>query len=511
MKKLIIIFFSAALGISFLFIGFGSYVSTNHVIKLGNTKITTNEFNEAYDSYKVENEISNLSEDQDLYAKIQFLNEYINELAYEEFLNEKIKISENSKKVILKKSLNNDELFKNLDETILQNSIKEIEKGIHADIFNNSLNAPDLVKGDIFEELLVQKNLDIYEIGIRNYQPSNSHEEEFFENYEIYKIELNNYDLKQYVEEELITSEIINQYFEENSEEFIEPKRYTYEQIISVNGNENDFNLLKENQENQFKLFEAVDEKLILPKVKEKLDILNLNEASPPIQIGEKYFYVKLNEVREQKIKSFDEVKEEINEKLIQNEIDNFDTNNISDQMNKYKNSFIFYSNTFNFLENIPSEYHFINFNDFDNSLIHEKKLIEYSVKNSDIKDLSTEIKSKFLESYDIYKEDIIQSHSEDELIKTGSVQVNYFTDSLTVKGFFLSEEDLENVVTIKENNLLKVSLPNEVIYLKVNEVSKIDPLNIKQNIVNLIYSTIINQIKNNYEIEVNNQEILNL
>ena len=56
----------------------------------------------------------------------------------------------------------------------------------------------------------------------------NSHEEEFFENYEIYKIELNNYDLKQYVEEELITSEIINQYFEENTEEFIEPKRYTY-------------------------------------------------------------------------------------------------------------------------------------------------------------------------------------------------------------------------------------------------------------------------------------------
>ena len=511
MKKLIIIFFSAALGISFLFIGFGSYVSTNHVIKLGNAKITTNEFNEAYDNYKVENEISNLSNDQDLYSKIQFLNEFINELAYEEFLNEKIAISENSKKIILKKSLNNEELFKNLDETILQNSLKEIEKGIHADIFNNSLNAPDLVKGDIFEELLVQKDLDIYEIGIRNYLPSKSHEKEFFENYEIYKIELNNYDLKKYVEEELITSEIIVQYFEENSEEFIEPKRYTYEQIISVNDNENDFNLLKENQNNQFKLFDAVDEKLILPKVKEKLDILNLNEVSSPIQIGEKYFYVKLIEAREQKIKNFDEVKEEINEMLIQNEIDNFDTNNITDQMTEYKDSFIFYSNTFNFLENIPNEFHFINFNDFNNSLIHEKKLIEYNVKNSDITELSSEIKLKFIESYDIYKEDNIQSHSEDDLIKTGSVQVNYFTDSLTIKGFFLSEEDLENVVTIKENNLLKVSLPNEVIYLKIKEISKIDPLNIKQNIVNLIYSTIINEIKNNYEIEVNNQEILNL
>ena len=284
------------------------------------------------------------------------------------------------------------------------NSLKEIEKGIHADIFNNSLNAPDLVKGDIFEELLVQKDLDIYEIGIRNYLPSKSHEKEFFENYEIYKIELNNYDLKKYVEEELITSEIIVQYFEENSEEFIEPKRYTYEQIISVNDNENDFNLLKENQNNQFKLFDAVDEKLILPKVKEKLDILNLNEVSSPIQIGEKYFYVKLIEAREQKIKNFDEVKEEINEMLIQNEIDNFDTNNITDQMTKYKDSFIFYSNTFNFLENIPNEFHFINFNDFENSLIHENKLIEYSVKNSDITELSSEIKLQFLESYDITK-----------------------------------------------------------------------------------------------------------
>ena len=52
--------------------------------------------------------------------------------------------------------------------------------------------------------------------------------------------------------------------------------------------------------------------------------------------------------------------------------------------------------------------------------------------------------------------------------------------------------------------------MPNEVIYLKIKEISKIDPLNIKQNIVNLIYSTIINRNKNNYEIEVNNQEILN-
>ena len=143
--------------------------------------------------------------------------------------------------------------------------------------------------------------------------------------------------------------------------------------------------------------------------------------------------------------------------------------------------------------------------------MIHEKKLIEYSVKNSDITELSSDMKSKFIESYDMYKEDNIQSHIEEDLVETGGVQVNYFTDSLNVKGFFLSDKDLEKVVTIKEDNLLKLSLPNEVIYLKIRQVSKIDPLNIKQNIVNLIYSTIINEIKNNYEIEVNNQEILNL
>ena len=43
-KKLIVIIFSAALGISFLFIGFGSYVGKNYVLKVGNQKISTLSF-----------------------------------------------------------------------------------------------------------------------------------------------------------------------------------------------------------------------------------------------------------------------------------------------------------------------------------------------------------------------------------------------------------------------------------------------------------------------------------
>ena len=59
MKKLIIIFFSAALGISFLFIGFGSYFGQSHAIKVGDIKITTTEFSRQYENYKIEKHQSN--------------------------------------------------------------------------------------------------------------------------------------------------------------------------------------------------------------------------------------------------------------------------------------------------------------------------------------------------------------------------------------------------------------------------------------------------------------------
>ena len=78
-------------------------------------------------------------------------------------------------------------------------------------------------------------------------------------------------------------------------------------------------------------------------------------------------------------------------------------------------------------------------------------------------------------------------------------------------QGFFIPEEDLENITTIKKDDLLKIILPNEVVYLSVNDISSIQPLEIKQNIINQIYSNIINQIKKDLEIEVNNQQLLQL
>ena len=113
--------------------------------------------------------------------------------------------------------------------------------------------------------------------------------------------------------------------------------------------------------------------------------------------------------------------------------------------------------------------------------------------------------------SYSIYKKNIDKSHNEEELINMGNVKVNYFTDSLTIKGFFISEDELENIVTIKPSELLKIVLPNEVIYLKQKNEGKIDSTNIKQNIINQIYSDIINRLKLDIEIDVNNQQLLQL
>ena len=57
MKKIIVILFSAALGISFLFIGFGSYLGQSYVLKVGKNKITESEFLRELDTYKKNNEL----------------------------------------------------------------------------------------------------------------------------------------------------------------------------------------------------------------------------------------------------------------------------------------------------------------------------------------------------------------------------------------------------------------------------------------------------------------------
>ena len=226
MKKLIVLFFSAALGISFLFIGFGSYFGQSHLIKVGDIKITTTEFTREYENYKIEKQLSSLSDEEELYSKIQFVNQYVNQLVFEEYLNKKIKISDNSKKVVLKKSLNNEEMFNNLDEASLQNYLKEITGGINKDIFNNSLKVRELVSMDINESLLIEKNLTIYEIKQQQKITQSNFDQEFLDNYNFYKIVIQEYDIESFLNDNLITENLLNRYYEENLNEFTTNKEY---------------------------------------------------------------------------------------------------------------------------------------------------------------------------------------------------------------------------------------------------------------------------------------------
>ena len=510
-KKLIVIIFSAALGISFLFIGFGSYVGKTYVLKVGNQKISSIEFSRAYENYKSENSLSNLSEQEELFSKVQFTNQYVNELVFINYLDEKISISDNSKKVVLKKSLNNDEMFRNLDEASLQNYLKEIEGNIYIDLFNNSLDAQSLVSNEINPELLIEKELNIYEIKKNNSLINYQLEEEFYTDNELYEITINEISLRNYILEEIITDAIIENYYNENITTFIEPKNYTYEQIILENDRNESFVELKNSNNSQFKLFEDVNEKLILPQVLDNLKKLNVGDESESIKIGEKFFYVKLLSFKDEYQVNLKDAYEDIMNTLTQLEIENFEMTDEIKNIDSYSTNQIFFSNSFNFLENIPDQYNFINFNQSSGEIKKDNFLFQFNVKKLFKEDLPIDIKEKFLISFSNYKKNIDTSHGDELLNKTGTVKVNYFTDSLTIKNNFIEAEDLERIVIIKNDEKLKVVLPNEVIYLDINSIGSIDSLNIKQNIVNLIYSNIIKQIKNNIDIEVDNEQLIQL
>ena len=511
MKKLVVIFFSAALGISFLFIGFGSYFGQSYLLKVGETKITSNEFLRDFENYKVENELNNLSEEENLFTKIQFLNQFVNELVFEEYLKNKIDISETSKKVILKKTLNNNEMFNNLNEGVLQNYLKEITSSINLDIFNNSLEANKLLNLNINQSLLKEKELNIYEIINNQGTVNKNYEDEYFDNYDLYKVSINEYDIKEYVLNELINQENLKDYYEENINNYTKNNNYTYEQIILEKISTENFESLKEKENIQFKKFENIDEKLILPQVKLELEKIKINEISKPIEIGNKFFYIKKIDFNESLILDFEEVKEEITSEIVSFEINNFDYEENLIKLEGYLKENNFYSNSFNFLENIPDKFDFIAFNNFEGQTIYNEIFYDYSVINIEKDDLSEKIKNKFLISYSNYQNNIDSNTNEENLEIMGTVKVNYFTDSLTIKGFLLPDEDLEKIISIKEDELLKIVLPNEVIYLRVNSTSKIEEINIKQNIINLIYSIIIDQIKKDIEIEVNNEQLLKL
>ena len=509
MKKIIVILFSAALGVSFLFIGFGSYLGQSYVLKVGKNKITESEFLRELDSYKLKNELNNLSDQEEIYHRIQFINQYINDLLFASYLADKTFINDNSKKVILKKSLNNDEMFRNLDETTLQNYLKEITNGIDKDLFNNSLEAFNLVDFSVNEDLLKLKEINIYEILDTNSAINYEFETEFFEKYQIYQIDIEEYDLVKYINENILNEDVALDYYNQNIQKFATEKKYSYEQIIANQILTNSFDEIKNLEGSQFKNFEEIKESIIIPDIKNALVGLDIGSTSEPVKIANKYFYLKLNNIIDSEQKTFDEVYDEIINELTQSEVESITNLENLDAIQNYKTKLTFYSNTFNFLKFIPDDYHFLDFNSLNGLAKNDNFLYEFSVKEINSTDISIDEKNKFLTNFTQFKNHQLNNYTEKDLNQIGTVNVNYFTDSLSIKNTFLEKEDLEKAITLKKDELVKIQLPNEVLYLKLNSIGQLDDQNIKQNIINLIYSKIIDHLRTETEIEVNNQLLL--
>ncbi len=509
MKKIIVILFSAALGISFLFIGFGSYLGQSYVLKVGKNKITESEFLRELDTYKANNELTNLSDQEEIYHRIQFINQYINDLLFTNYLAQKTSINENSKKIILKKSLNNDEMFRNLDEATLQNYLKEITNGIDKDIFNNSLEVINLVDFPVNEDLLKIKEINIYEILDTNSAINYEFETEFFENFQIYQIDIEQYDLVKYINENILNEDVALDYYNQNIQKFTNEKKYSYEQIIANEILTNSFDEMKNLEDSQFKNFEEIKESIIIPDIKNVLVGLDIGSTSKPVKIANKYFYLKLNNIIDSEQKTFDEVYDEIINELTQSEVESITNLENLDAIQNYKTKLTFYSNTFNFLKFIPVDYHFLDFNSLNGLAKNDNFLYEFSVKEINSTDISIDEKNKFLTNFTQFKNHQLNNYTEKDLNQIGTVNINYFTDSLSIKNTFLEKEDLEKAITLKKDELVKIQLPNEVLYLKLNSISQLDDQNIKQNIINLIYSKIIDHLRTETEIEVNNQLLL--
>ena len=102
-----------------------------------------------------------------------------------------------------------------------------------------------------------------------------------------------------------------------------------------------------------------------------------------------------------------------------------------------------------------------------------------------------------------------INQYDLDDLIEIEVKNINYFLRSLEIEDEKLSEDQLEMVVLIKKEKPIKITLTNNIYILKYNKESLLNSEQIQNTIINIFYNELLNAIKSLYEIEVNNEKLL--
>ena len=67
----------------------------------------------------------------------------------------------------------------------------------------------------------------------------------------------------------------------------------------------------------------------------------------------------------------------------------------------------------------------------------------------------------------------------------------------------------MRKVILMKKNQPTKIALDNDVYILEYTDDGLIDPESIKNTVVNIFYNELLNAVKSLYEIEINNEKIL--
>ncbi|MDC1316018.1 hypothetical protein N8251_01400, partial [Alphaproteobacteria bacterium] len=152
--KIITIFFSAILAGSFLFMGFNRFITPDYILKIDKETVSAVEFNRLFSEYKLNSNLQELDKQGELVAKINYINQLVNELALEKYLNEKISLSEKSIMTVLKKTLGENNDISQFSTSQFQSILENLENDINKEIFINSLEVELFKNIKINEKLL---------------------------------------------------------------------------------------------------------------------------------------------------------------------------------------------------------------------------------------------------------------------------------------------------------------------------------------------------------------------
>ena len=511
--KFITIFFSCLLAASFLFMGFNRFISPDYILKIDNDAVTVDEFNQLFSNYKSSLGLQQLSPQEEIVAKINYINQLINDKSLKKYLSEKIQLNEESVMVILKKSLAENEDINAISSTQLQEVLDNLKDEISKEIFINNLEANLFRNIDIDEKLLKEKSFKVFKIKNRKLDINSAAISKYQNAIINYQINIQKVDLVKYLEETIVNEEIIKNYYDENIIDFTQAENYSYEQIIIKDKDltSNQFVDYK-NEINLFSSFTSVEEKKIIPKILEVLKNLKENQASDIFNIGDLNYILKLIEKNEEKTYSISEKRNEIKEQIIQNEINNINSINLNEVNSRYIDKELYFTDNFLFKENLMKDNYPIFENQEKGNFKDANYYYDYTITKISVDSIPVAERdifvNKFL-NFNFKKDTNIDQFTPDELLELKTIKANYFSRSIDLEGQVLTEDQMRKVILIKKNQPTKIVLDNDVYILEYTDDGSIDPESIKNTVVNIFYNELLNAVKSLYEIEINNEKIL--